>query len=59
MPVVINQFEIVAEPPPLRVSQEAQPGDQEAPAPAQAPTPHDIAVVVRHIRERLTRVQIY
>nr|HET6903969.1 hypothetical protein [Ktedonobacteraceae bacterium] len=57
MPVVINQFEIVSEPPPVYAPPE--PEKQVASPSAQAPTPHDIEVVMRHLQERLARVRVY
>lgn len=57
MPVVINQFEIVSEPPPVYAPPE--PENPAASPSAQAPTPHDIKVVMRHVQERLARVRVY
>ncbi|MEO8956418.1 MAG: hypothetical protein ABI396_12585 [Ktedonobacteraceae bacterium] len=57
MPVVINQFEIVSEPPPVHTPSE--PTNQAASPSALAPTPHGIEVVMRHLQERLARVRVY
>jgi hypothetical protein len=63
MPIVISEFEVVAES--SRASAEGEavsgsPGGEEVPAQgAGVPTPHDIEVVVRHIKERLARVRVY
>ena len=56
MPVIINEFEVVAEP------QSKKTGDDKAStsqsqASTPAPTPHDIQCIVRHQKERLARVR--
>ena len=51
MAVVINEFEVVVEPPPAPSSSDEQP------APAAAPTPQDIEQVVRRQMERAARVR--
>jgi hypothetical protein len=57
MPVVINQFEIVSEPPPVYAAPE--PANEDPSPSAQVPTPHDIEVVTRYLQERLARVRVY
>lgn len=63
MPIVISEFEVVAESPHNRAEGEAAPGSSGDEAVARqetgVPTPHDIEVVVRHIKERLARVRVY
>lgn len=54
MPVVINEFEVVAEPQPKKSEADKAPA---APAPSPAPTPHDVACIVRHYKQRLARVR--
>jgi hypothetical protein len=56
MPVVINEFEIVTEPPPT--SEEAEgPGPQpEEAAPAEVLCPEDIVRIYQHHRRRMARV---
>lgn len=51
MAVVINDFEVVVEPPP------APPESGEQPALVPAPTPQEIEQVVRRQMERLARVR--
>ena len=53
MSVVINEFEVVAEPPAPTSGGEVA---EAAPAPAAAPTPHDVEQIVRRQTERLARV---
>ncbi|MGH2497406.1 MAG: hypothetical protein ACRDIV_22120 [Ktedonobacteraceae bacterium] len=63
MPIVISEFEVVAESPHARAEGESAPGSPGDEAIAAqdtgVPTPHDIEVVVRHIKERLARVRVY
>lgn len=60
MPIVISEFEVVAESPHARDEGESAPGGEEVAAQdTGVPTPHDIEVVVRHIKERLARVRVY
>ena len=51
MAVVINDFEVVVEPPP------PAPDSGEQPAPVPAPTPQEIEQVVRRQMERAARVR--
>ncbi len=54
MAIVINEFEVVSEPPP------AQAPDKKPPQPpAEPPTPHDIANVLRRLRERCERLRAH
>lgn len=56
MPVVINEFEVVAEPQPKKTGDEtSSAGQSQASTPV--PTPHDIECIVRHQKERLARVR--
>lgn len=56
MTVVINEFEVVAEPPPKAgPTGPATPGS----AAAQAPTPHDIDRILRRQRERFARIRAH
>ena len=50
MPVVINDFEVLVEPPPSRTDSEA------APQPTEALTPVDIDRIPQHFTERRRRV---
>lgn len=53
MAVVINDFEVVTEPPPgAERVEEAAPAAQPA-----APTAHDIELINRHLHERAARVR--
>lgn len=55
MPVVINEFEVVAEPPAAKESTETkQPGSSTK---TLAPTPHDIERIVQRQARRLARVR--
>ncbi len=54
MPVIINEFEVVSQAPPLRQDEEAASQPQAAPV---APTPHDILAILQHSAERLVRLQ--
>jgi hypothetical protein len=56
MPVVINEFEVVAEPQPKKTADDKAPTGQSSASTA-APTPHDIECIVRHHKERLARVR--
>ena len=56
MPVVINEFEVVAEPQPKKQTDDKASAGQSAGA-TRAPTPHDIECIVRHHKERLARVR--
>jgi hypothetical protein len=53
MPVIINEFEVVTQPPQRQAAESAQPDEA---TPAQPPTPQDIERVMRHAMERLWRV---
>jgi hypothetical protein len=53
--VVINEFEIVAEPPSNEPVPPAEP--QQAPPAQFVPTPHDIIAIERHNARRLARVR--
>ena len=58
MTVVINEFEVVAEP----QSAKAAPGktpDTATSQPSGIPSPHDIQRILRHQQERLARVRAY
>ena len=59
MPVVINEFEIVAEPPPQKAGGEPGASVQSGSGGKQAtgPTTHDIMSSLRHQKERLARVR--
>lgn len=59
MPVVINEFEVVAEPQPQKSGGERGPTGQSGSGGNQAtgPTAHDIVSSVRHQKERLARVR--
>ena len=64
MPIVINEFEVVAELPTARAEGETEANDPTSREVSGQglggiPTPHDIEVVVRHIKERLARVRAY
>ena len=56
MPVVINEFEIVTEPPPA--SEEAGgPGPQpEETAPSEVLRPEDVVRIYQHHRQRMARI---
>lgn len=56
MPVVINEFEVVADPQQPKSTTDKEPA---VPAPPPPPTPHDIACIVRHYKQRLARVRAY
>lgn len=51
MPVIINEFEVVAAPP-----TESQSGATESAPAASAPTPHDLEYIAQRQAERLARV---
>lgn len=51
MPVVINEFEVVAEPPQPSATQAQEPASGAA-----APTPHELERIIEHQRERLMRI---
>ena len=58
MAVVINEFEVVVEPPSATTPPaETAPRDGEPPPPG--PTPHDIARIVARQEERLVRVRAH
>ncbi len=57
MPVVINEFEVVAEPPPASQSTGPKPPGTAPSAPT--PTPHDIERIVRRQIERCARVRAH
>ena len=55
MAVIINDFEVVAEPPPAE--EKAEGGQQEgSSAQAKGPTPHEIEHIIERGRERRTRL---
>ena len=54
MPVVINEFEVVADPPPPPAD-----GKPVAAPPVPPPTPNDLAAVARHAEERAERVRAH
>ena len=56
MPVVINEFEVVAEPQSKKTEDDKGAASQSQAA-TPAPTPHDIQCIVRHQKERLVRVR--
>lgn len=59
MPVVINEFEVLSEPPPERPEAEERSDKLEMSRLMQPPTPHEIEVVMRYLKERLARVRDY
>ncbi|HYK85955.1 MAG TPA: hypothetical protein VEV19_11345 [Ktedonobacteraceae bacterium] len=59
MPVVINEFEVLSEPPPERPEGEGRGRDESRPYQQMPPTPHEIEVVMRYLKERLARVRDY
>ena len=56
MPVVINEFEVVAEPPTNQSTETKQPG---SPAKTPAPTPHDIERILQRQARRFARVRAH
>jgi len=56
MPVVINEFEVVAEPPANQSTETKQPGP---PAKTPAPTPHDIERILQRQARRFARVRAH
>jgi hypothetical protein len=56
MPVVINEFEVVAEPQPKKPGDDTSSAGQSR-ASTPVPTPHDIECIIRHQKERLARVR--
>jgi hypothetical protein len=54
MAVVINEFEIIAEPPAPPKQEEAEPKAAEGHG-SQPLSPHDLSTVIRHERERHAR----
>jgi len=58
MPVVINEFEVVAEPQSAKSAADKAPAGSARP-PNPAPTPHDIQCIVRHQKERFARVRAH
>jgi len=54
MPVIVNDFEVVAEPAPPVAEAAAEAGAQAPPA---APTPHDFEIINRRQQERAARVR--
>ncbi len=54
MAVIINEFEVVAEPPSEKV-----PDKTPSPPPAQSSTPHDVENILRRQRERCERVRAH
>jgi len=55
MAVIINEFEVVAEPPPAeRAKEPAPPAGSSA---SQAPTPAELQRVLRRLEERAARVR--
>lgn len=61
MTVVINEFEVVAEPPPRKTAESAaSTSSSNASKPNQAAsTPHDIRQILLHHKERIARVRTY
>ena len=57
MPVVINDFEVVADQPPSTRS--ASGGEAQTPEQARGATPHEIELILRREKERLARVQAH
>ena len=57
MAVVINEFEVIAAPPPATDS--ASKGSEKAEPPPTPPTMHDIAQIVRRHAERAERVRAH
>ncbi len=54
MPVTINEFEVVVDPP----APAAQPADSDrTPTPPRGATPHEIETILRREQERLARVR--
>jgi len=60
MPVVINEFEVVAEQPASSSTRSASPSG-EAPAAEQGrgATPHEVELILQREKERLARVKAY
>ena len=56
MPVVINEFEVLSEPPPEQPEVEGRGRDESSPY---LPTPHETEIVMRYLKERLARVRVY
>jgi hypothetical protein len=52
MTVIVNDFEVVAEPPPASES----PAGSGASAPPEGPTPHEVELINRRQHERAARV---
>jgi hypothetical protein len=59
MPVVINEFEVLSEPPPEQPEAEGRGRDESRPYLQMPPTPHETEVVMRYLKERLARVRVY
>ncbi len=59
MPVVINEFEVITQPPASQ-AEGAKPPAASTPATlSSGPTPHDVARVMRHQKERFARVRAH
>jgi hypothetical protein len=57
MAVIINDFEVVSEPPPSEERGGAGGGEAEGQAgQAQGPTPHQVELIIEHQQERRARV---
>jgi hypothetical protein len=64
MPVIINEFEVLAEEPERPKSHgygmlEQDEQEEEEEAEQKAPAPHDIVLVMRHWQARLARLRAY
>lgn len=64
MPVIINEFEVLAEEPERPRSHrysmsELDEEEEEEDVEQKAPTPHDIVLVMRHWQARLARLRAY
>ena len=55
MPVIVNDFEIIVDPPATEAPPQAPPGT----GPAQPPRPEHIAETERHLRRRAARVRAH
>ncbi|MFL5624902.1 MAG: hypothetical protein ACJ788_04825 [Ktedonobacteraceae bacterium] len=57
MAVIINDFEVVVEPPPMNTATGGQPQErQQAGVQFVAPNPHDIELINRHFEKRRARL---
>jgi hypothetical protein len=58
MGIIINDFEILLDPPPQSSgSQQNQPSEEQQPAQTPALSPQDIERIIRHFDERRNRLQ--